>query len=92
MITFGLLVIGLIGMIAHTMLIGTAMLIGGTIGVIEAMNGREDFDNEIESVDIEYEEIDDYEYGFSDEEILAMGLYPNDEGYQMSLISRILNK
>lgn len=28
--------------------------------------------------------------GFSDEEILALGLYPKDEGYKMSLISRIL--
>ena len=28
--------------------------------------------------------------GFSDEEILALGLYSNDEGYKMSLISRIL--
>lgn len=32
------------------------------------------------------------EKGFTDEEILAMGLYPKDEGYKMSLISRILNK
>lgn len=30
--------------------------------------------------------------GFSDEEILALGLYPDDELYKMSLISRILNK
>lgn len=30
--------------------------------------------------------------GFSDEEILALGLYPKDEGYKMSLISKILNK
>ncbi len=29
---------------------------------------------------------------FSDEEILALGLYPKDEGYKMSLISRILGK
>lgn len=29
---------------------------------------------------------------FSDEEILALGLYPEDEGYKMSLISRILGK
>ena len=29
---------------------------------------------------------------FSDEEILALGLYPNDEGYKMNLISRILGK
>lgn len=28
--------------------------------------------------------------GFSDEEILALGLYPKDEGYKMSLIARIL--
>lgn len=27
---------------------------------------------------------------FSDEEILAMGLYPQNESYKMSLISRIL--
>lgn len=32
------------------------------------------------------------EKGFSDEEILALGLYPKDEGYKMSLISRILGK
>lgn len=30
--------------------------------------------------------------GFTDEEILALGLYPDDEGYKMSLISRILGK
>ena len=30
--------------------------------------------------------------GFSDEEILALGLYPKDEGYKMSLISRILGR
>lgn len=29
---------------------------------------------------------------FSDEEILALGLYPKDEGYKMSLISKILGK
>lgn len=29
---------------------------------------------------------------FSDEEILALGLYPKDECYKMSLISRILGK
>ncbi len=29
---------------------------------------------------------------FNDEEILALGLYPKDEGYKMSLISRILGK
>lgn len=28
--------------------------------------------------------------GFSDEEILALGLYPKDEGYKMYLISKIL--
>lgn len=28
--------------------------------------------------------------GLSEEEILALGLYPNEEGYGMSLISRIL--
>lgn len=28
----------------------------------------------------------------TEEEILAAGLYPNDEGYEMSLISSILNK
>jgi len=30
--------------------------------------------------------------GFSDEEILALGLYPDDECYKMSLISKIINK
>lgn len=30
--------------------------------------------------------------GFSDEEILIYGLYPDDELYKMSLISRILGK
>lgn len=29
---------------------------------------------------------------FSDEEILALGLYPNDEGYRMSIISQIAEK
>lgn len=29
---------------------------------------------------------------FKDEEILALGLYPKDEGYKMHLISKILNK
>ena len=29
---------------------------------------------------------------FSDEEILALGLYPQDEGYKMHLISQILDK
>lgn len=29
---------------------------------------------------------------FDDEEILARGLYPKDEGYKMSLISSILGK
>lgn len=28
--------------------------------------------------------------GYSDEEILALGLYPKDETYKMSLISQIL--
>ena len=31
-------------------------------------------------------------HDYSDEEILALGLYPKDEGYKMSLISRILGK
>lgn len=30
--------------------------------------------------------------GLSEEEILALGLYPKDEAYKMSLISRILGK
>ena len=30
--------------------------------------------------------------GFTDEEILALGLYPDNEKYKMSLISRILGK
>ena len=30
--------------------------------------------------------------GITDEEILATGLYPKDEGYKMSLISRILGR
>ena len=30
--------------------------------------------------------------GFSDEEILALGLYPDDEAYRMSLITKIINK
>ena len=30
--------------------------------------------------------------GFSEEEILALGLYPKDEAYKMSLTSRILGK
>lgn len=29
---------------------------------------------------------------FNDSEKLALGLYPKDEGYKMSLISRILGK
>ncbi|MCM1495039.1 MAG: hypothetical protein NC089_04505 [Bacteroides sp.] len=29
---------------------------------------------------------------FSDEELFAIGLYPDSEGYKMSLISRILGK
>lgn len=29
---------------------------------------------------------------FSDEEILATGLFPKDDGYEMSLISKILDK
>lgn len=29
---------------------------------------------------------------FTEEERLALGLYPKDEGYKMSLISRILGK
>lgn len=29
---------------------------------------------------------------FNDEEQLALGLYPKDEGYKISLISRILGK
>lgn len=38
--------------------------------------------------------IEDHEdsRGFSDEEILALGLYPKSETYKMSLISRILGK
>lgn len=32
------------------------------------------------------------EKGLSEEEILALGLYPKDEGYKMSLILRILGK
>ena len=31
-------------------------------------------------------------HDFSDEEILAIGLYPKNETYKMSLISRILGK
>ncbi len=30
--------------------------------------------------------------GFTEEEILALGLHPQDEGYKMSLISRILGR
>ncbi len=30
--------------------------------------------------------------GFTDEEILGLGLYPDDEGYRMSLISKIRDK
>ena len=30
--------------------------------------------------------------GFTQEEILATGLYPDDEGYKMSIISDILNQ
>ena len=30
--------------------------------------------------------------GFSDEEILALGLHPDDVGYKISLISKKLNK
>ena len=30
--------------------------------------------------------------GISEEEILALGLYPKDEAYKMSLISRILGR
>ncbi len=30
--------------------------------------------------------------GFTDEEILGLGLYPDDEKYKMSLISKILDK
>lgn len=30
--------------------------------------------------------------GLDDEEVLSLGLYPKDEGYKMSLISRILGK
>ncbi|MBO5282560.1 MAG: hypothetical protein J6B43_05455 [Lachnospiraceae bacterium] len=30
--------------------------------------------------------------GFSDDEILAMGLYPKDEKYKMSLISKIVGR
>ena len=30
--------------------------------------------------------------GFSDEEILSLGLYPKSETYKMSLISRILGR
>ena len=30
--------------------------------------------------------------GFTDEEIFALGLYPDDEAYKMSLISKIINK
>lgn len=29
---------------------------------------------------------------FSDKEILALGLYPKDEGYKMSLISKIVGR
>ena len=31
-------------------------------------------------------------FSFSDEEILTLGLYPKDETYKMSLISKILGK
>lgn len=31
-------------------------------------------------------------YDYSEEEQLALGLYPQDEAYRMSLISRILGK
>ena len=31
-------------------------------------------------------------YDYSEEEQLALGLYPKDEAYKMSLISRILSK
>lgn len=30
--------------------------------------------------------------GFTEEEILALGLYPDDEAYKMSIISNILSK
>ncbi len=31
-------------------------------------------------------------FEFSNEEVLALGLYPNDEGYKMSLISQIVGR
>ncbi|MCM1100785.1 MAG: hypothetical protein NC079_02450 [Clostridium sp.] len=39
---------------------------------------------------INYTHKEKKERGFSDEEILALGLHPDDEGYKMSLISWIL--
>ncbi len=53
--------------------------------------GTEQYDVPQNSVYVR-EEHEKSHMGFSDEEILVLGLYPKDEGYKMSLISRILSK
>lgn len=66
-----------------------AYVIGGIIAVIASGLGVYDPNKPTESKPPKHVK---KKRGFSDEEILALGLYPDDEGYKMSLISSILNK
>lgn len=53
-------------------------------------------ETELQKVDISFSQTKQKNrkrtFVFNDEERLALGLYPKDEGYKMSLISRILGK
>ena len=83
---FALCFIAFWGLIA-VFAIATA-IVGGIIGAI--LGVLKVYRPDIES---QKKQLNEYKYrGFTDTEILGTGLYPKDDGYKMSLISRILDK
>lgn len=66
-----------------------AYVVGGIIAVIASGLGVYDPNKQTEVKPPKHKK---RKRGFSDEEILALGLHPDDEGYKMSLISSILDK
>ena len=83
---FALVLIAFWGIIA-VFAIG-ATIVGGIIGAILGI-----FNVYKPDVKSQRERLEEYKYrGFTDTEILGAGLYPKDEGYKMSLISKILDK
>ena len=65
-----------------------AVIIGGVIGAI--LGAFKVYRPDVKSQRLR---INKHKYrGFTDTEILGAGLYPKDEGYKMSLISKILDE